>query len=172
MRASRVDAVLDPPGADIAGRYHRAGEAALYLTSEPDWAAIAVGRYLIDDDEPRLIVPLMLGSAVALDQRQGAACRKLGFDPDQSSARWNAMDTEAEPPSWRAADTAWAAGCDGLIDPSRGIMGGWHLVLFRWNAPGAPQVRVAGPPQPCDYDAARARWPAPAGWRDPREDKR
>ena len=50
---------------------------------------------------------------------------------------------------------------------SRGIVGGWHVTLFNWNAPGAPQVCVAGEPLVIDYADARARWAPPRGWAMP-----
>lgn len=164
----RVGQVLDPPGPDNAGRYHRPGEPVLYITGEADWATIALGRYMAADGIPRVAVPLELDAAKLLDQRESEACIALGFDPARSQARWqDALAAGDEPPSWQASDVARACGADGLVDSSRGIVGGWHVVLFRWNAPGAPQLRVCGDAVPCDYAAARARWAAPAGWEFP-----
>ena len=170
MRADRVDAVLAPPGPQSAGRYHRPGQPALYVTRHADWATIAIGVYLHGDGQSRVAVPLDVGPARLVDQRDPEACRALGIDPDRSMDPWRAaLAAGEEPPSWLAADAARAAGADGIVDPSRGIEGGWHAVLFRWNAPGAPSVTVAGAPAPCDYAAARARWPSPAGWVPPEE---
>jgi RES domain len=161
----RVAQVLDPPGPDSAGRYHRPGEAALYITREADWATIALGRYMLADGIVRVAVPLELDGANLLDQRDGAACSALGFDPERSQVRWqSALTAGEEPPSWQASDAARANGADGLVDPSRGIAGGWHVVLFNWNRAGAPQLRVCGDPVPCDYSIARALWEAPEGW--------
>jgi hypothetical protein len=166
----RVAQVLDPPGPQSTGRYHRPGEAALYITREADWATIALGRYMLADGLTRVAVPLELDSAILLDQRDTAACLALGFDPARSQARWqSAMAAGEEPPSWQASDAARRSGADGLVDPSRGIAGGWHVVLFRWNVPGAPQLSVAGNPVPCDYADARTRWNAPVGWTLPEE---
>jgi RES domain-containing protein len=164
----RVAQVLDPPGPESAGRYHRPGEPALYITREADWATIALGRYMAVDGIPRLAIPLELDSAKLLDQRDAGACAALGFDPARSQARWqDVLAAGGEPPSWHASDVARASGADGLVDPSRGIDGGWHVVLFHWNTPGAPQLRVCGDPVPCDYAAARGRWAAPEGWELP-----
>ena len=58
--ADRTAQVLDPPGPASAGRYHRPGQAALYITPEADWATIAIGRYLLDDGIARVVVPLEL----------------------------------------------------------------------------------------------------------------
>ncbi|MFM5924955.1 MAG: RES family NAD+ phosphorylase [Novosphingobium sp.] len=161
----RVGQVLDPPGRANAGRYHRPGQAALYITPEADWATIAIGRYLLADGVKRAVVPLELDRALVFDQRDPAACQALGIDPELSQVRWNdELAAGREPPSWAASDAARQAGAQGIIDQSRGIAGGWHVCLFRWNQPGSPQVRVAGPAQDCDYWPARERWAAPDGW--------
>ena len=165
IAADRAEDVLEPPRPGSAGRYHRPGQPGLYITLEADWAVIAIGRYLLADGIRRVVVPLELDRADIVDQRDLAACTALGIDLEASQVRWNdELAAGREPPSWLASDAARAAGADGIIDVSRGIAGGWHACLFRWNTPGAPQLRVAGDPQLCDYRAARDRWPAPAGW--------
>jgi hypothetical protein len=40
--ADRVDQVLALPAAHSAGRYHRPGQAALYMSPRQEWAMIAV----------------------------------------------------------------------------------------------------------------------------------
>ena len=163
--ADRAEQVLAPPGPDSAGRYHRPGQRALYITPHADWATIAIGRYLLADGITRVVVPLELDCADLFDQRDPAACAALGIDPQQSQVRWNdELAAGREPPSWAASDAARAVGAQGIIDVSRGIAGGWHACLFAWNQPGAPQVRVAGDPVACDYWPARDRWAAPNGW--------
>lgn len=165
IAADRADRVLDPPGPDSAGRYHRPGQPALYITPEADWATIAIGRYLLADGIERVMVPLSLDRAAVMDQRDPAVCAALGIDPAKSQVRWNdELAAGREPPSWRASDAARDAGAQGIIDVSRGIAGGWHVCLFAWNRPGMPQLRVVGDPVRCDYWAARDRWAAPAGW--------
>ena len=168
IAADRVGQVLNPPSPTSAGRYHRPGQPALYITPHADWATIAIGRYLLADGIERAVVPLGLDRADVFDQRDLAACAALGIDPQAFQVRWNdELSAGREPPSWRASDAARAAGADGIIDVSRGITGGWHVCLFRWNTPGAPQVRIADDPQPCDYSPARERWPAPEGCAPP-----
>ena len=165
IAVERENQVLDPTGPHSAGRYHRPGEPAFYMTSEADWAVIAIGRYLLADEIERVVVPLELDQAQMFDQHDKAACFALGVDRDASQVRWNdELAAGREPPSWRASGAARAAGYDGIIDRSRGIAGGWHACLFRWNAPNMPQVRVVGAAVACDYAASRARWPAPDGW--------
>lgn len=94
-----------------------------------------------------MIVPVDIGTARVLDQRDAVACIALGIDRDQSNVNWRAeLAAGREPVSWRNADAARAIGADGIIDRSRHIPGGWHVTLFRWNEPGAPSVAVAGSP--------------------------
>jgi RES domain-containing protein len=165
VRADRVDAVLAPPGPESAGRYHRQGQPALYITAEAGWAAIALGSYMAEDGLPRVIVPLEVDAAQVFDQQDDAACQALGINSEDGNVRWRlALEKGEEPASWRNADAARASGADGIIDRSRGITGGWHVALFRWNALGGPKVRVVGEPVVADYQAARARWPHPPHW--------
>jgi RES domain-containing protein len=168
IRADRVEHILDAPVPDSAGRYHRHGQPALYITAEHDWAVIALGGYMAEDGIARVVVPLEITPANVFDQHDEQACAALGIDRDNSNVRWRmALEKGDEPLSWRNSDAARAAGADGIIDRSRGITGGWHVTLFRWNALGGPKVKVAGDPMPADYSASRARWPHPPGWKLP-----
>lgn len=143
----RVDDVLAPPAPESAGRYHRPGQATLYMSPKLEWAMIAVSGYIREDGRPRVVVPLMVGEAHVLDQHDEEACRILGIDRDLSNTQWrSALEAGAEPPSWRNADAARAAGADGIIDRSRMIPGGWHVNLFRWNELGGPTVTTCGEP--------------------------
>ena len=157
--ADRVADVLAPPGPDSAGRYHRPGQSTLYMSPSVTWATIAVSGYIREDGRPRVIVPLIVGEAHVLDQRDEDACRAIGIDRDLSDAPWRAaLATGHEPPSWRTADAARAAGADGIIDRSRMIPGGWHLNLFRWNGLGGPAVAVCGDPVPIQLSADGPHW--------------
>ena len=147
VRADRVGEPLAPPGPESAGRYHRRGQPALYLSASPLWASIAVSPYSREDGLKRVIVPVEIGPARVADQRDAAACAALGIDCAASREPWRpALARGEEPPSWRNGDAARAAGADGIIDPSRHIPGGWHLALFRWNGLGGPLVSVCGEP--------------------------
>ena len=61
IATDRVTQVLEQAGPDSAGRYHRPGQPALYITPEADWATNAMGRYLLTDGIERVVVPLELG---------------------------------------------------------------------------------------------------------------
>lgn len=108
---------------------------------------IAVSGYIREDGRTRVVVPLAVSEAHVLDQHDDEACRLLGIDRDLSNAQWRAaLQAGREPPSWRNADAARAAGADGIIDRSRMIPNGWHLNLFRWNEFGGPSIRIVGKP--------------------------
>jgi RES domain-containing protein len=143
----RLEHVLAPPGPQSAGRYHRPGEPALYMSATAEWSIAAISGYMREDGKARVVVPLLVTEALVLDQHDAQACALLGIDRELSNASWRqALDTALEPPSWRNADAARAAGVDGIIDRSRMIPDGWHLNLFRWNELGGPKVEVWGEP--------------------------
>ncbi len=159
VAADRVGATLDPPGPASAGRYHREGQPTLYLSPRADWATIAVSGYMREDGRPRVVVPVHVNEAFVLDQRDKEACRALGIRREESNANWRtAIAAGVEPPSWRNADVARAAGADGIVDRSRLIPRGWHLALFRWNGPGSPLVRVIGEPTAISLSSDGPHW--------------
>lgn len=64
-----------------------------------------------------MVVPLSVSNAFVLDQHDEQACERLGIDRDASNLSCrSAVAAGAEPPSWRTADLARAAGADGIID--------------------------------------------------------
>lgn len=157
--AERVERVLAPPEPTSAGRYHRLGEPALYLTASAEWAYIAISGYMREDGLPRVIVPVEIDAACVLDQRDVAACAALGIDRDASNLPWRlALERDEEPSSRRNADIARAVGADGIIDRSRHIPGGWHVILFRWNELGGPAVQVCGEPTPAVLTDSANHW--------------
>lgn len=157
--ASRVAGVLDPPEPGSAGRYHRHGQPALYVTQSADWARIAISGYMREDGLPRVIVPVIIGPAQVLDQRDLAACEALGIDREASNVNWRpVLAAGGEPSSWRNADAARAVGADGIIDRSRHIPGGWHVTLFHWNALGGPTVSVGAAPVPALLSDSDQHW--------------
>lgn len=157
--AARAGDVLAPPGPQSAGRYHRLGQPALYITVSEEWAYIAISGYMREDGLARVIVPLEIGEAHVFDQRDEAACALLGIDREASNMAWRpVLAAGGEPPSWHNADAARAAGADGIIDRSRHIVGGWHVTLFRWNRLGGPSVRVCGDPVPAMLSDSEEKW--------------
>lgn len=159
ISADRIDDVLEPPSAHSAGRYHRPGQPALYMSPSAEWARIATSGYFREDGVQRVVVRLEVGIADVLDQRDEKACAFLGIDREKSNRSWReALKSGAEPPSWANADAARAVGADGIVDRSRHIPDGWHVTLFRWNQPGAPEVAVDGEPIPVTYRTDGPKW--------------
>ena len=155
----RVQSVLAPPLPTSAGRYHRLGQAILYMSPTIDWATIAVSGYMREDSRPRVVVPLFVGTAFVLDQHDEQACNMLGIDREASNQSWRpALAAGVEPASWRNSDAARAVGADGIIDRSRLIPGGWHLNLFRWNSLGGPSINVCGEPVEIALSESGSKW--------------
>lgn len=155
----RVKDVLAPPMPESAGRYHRPGQAALYMSPKLEWAMIAVSGYIREDGRPRVVIPLMVGVAHVLDQHDEEACRAIGVDRELSNAPWRAaLEAGEEPPSWRNSDAVRASGADGIVDRSRMIPGGWHVNLFRWNHHGGPSVEVCGEPVAITLSRDGPKW--------------
>ncbi len=159
ISVDRVDDVLAPPSALSAGRYHRPGQPALYMSPSAEWARIATSGYFREDGIQRVIVQLEVGAANVLDQRDQQACASLGIDRELSNHSWrDALKCGAEPASWANADAARAIGANGIVDRSRHIPDGWHVTLFHWNQPGAPEVAVIGEPIPVKYRTDGPKW--------------
>lgn len=110
---------------------------------------MAVDIYLKPDDPDRVIVPLHVENARILDFRTPDVEEKLGLKWRDTAVPWQDQRSLGLPAtSWKASDGARAAGADGMIYPSRSFPNRWHLVLFRWNIPGAPILREDGTPEP------------------------
>lgn len=139
MPAGQAGEVL--AGTVRAGRYNRPGERTLYMSGSPAGVAAAMARY---GEAERALVTLTVAAEWLVDLRDAAGCAALGIDTSRVREDWiAALDRGEEPPSWRVADRLRAIGADGLIDGSRRAPGEAHIVLFRWNRPGAPTVTVA-----------------------------
>lgn len=157
--ADRVSEVLAPPHPQSAARYHRPGQATLYMSPILEWAMIAVSGYIREDGRPRVVIPLTVSEVRAFDQHDEEGCRVLGIDRNLSNVPWRpALEAGQEPPSWRNADAARAVGAEGIIDRSRMIPGGWHVNLFRWNDLGGPSVSVCGEPVAIELSGDGPKW--------------
>lgn len=138
----REDAIA---GSRSAGRYSRPGEPTLYLSASIDGVEAAMIAHRDARPASLEILELAVEASAIVDLRDAAALAELGIDLADAVAPW--QDTAASggtPPSWAVRDRLVEAGANGLIDPSRKRPGLWHLVLFRWNEPGAPAARVTG----------------------------
>ena len=135
--------VLDPPLPHHFGRYHAPGQPALYISPQRDWAAYAGEFNSAADGAARIVIALDVQPAFVFDQHDEAVCAALGIDREHSNASWRkSLQASRRPPSWDNANAVRAINADGIIDRSRQIAGGWHVVLFRWNGLGGPQITV------------------------------
>ena len=130
-------------GSRAAGRYSRADQPTLYLSSSVEGVEAAMVAHANARPASLEIVTASVDAAGIVDLRDPKATTAFGVDPAEAAASWqDVVAAGKEPPSWRVGDRLIAAGANGLIDPSRRRSGFWHLVLFRWNEPGVPGVPV------------------------------
>jgi RES domain-containing protein len=133
----------------MEGRFHHDGQVALYVSPSPDWAFKAIEAYLKPDDPPRVVVPMEIACARVVDLRDAHMCSALGIEPADAGVPWlpeRAINLPAS--TWRPSDRSRQFGADGMIYTARAMPSRWHLVLFKWNEPGGPCIRVTGAPVP------------------------
>jgi RES domain-containing protein len=137
--AHRADALA---GSRSAGRYSPPGVPTLYLSASRAGVAAAM---IAHADERSLALDVLRFDVAAdriVDLRAHDTLRAIGLDPADAAADWQGtVAAGGTPPSWRVRAALEQRGAVGLIDPSRRRPDLWHLVLFAWNRPGAPQVR-------------------------------
>jgi RES domain-containing protein len=130
-------------GSVSAGRYNAPDVPALYTSASEAGVAAAMRAHARPGASERVLVEMHVEADGIFDLRDDAALRALGVDPGAAAAPWQDVAAAGgRPPSWGVADRIRGHGAAGLIDPSRAAPGLWHLVLWRWNAPGAPRVRL------------------------------
>lgn len=126
-------------GSRAAGRYSSASQPTLYLSATKAGVEAAMIAHKTDRDMDLLRIQISVRAEAIFDLRDETARAALGCDLGDALAPWQAQVANGEEPkSWIVRQTIEAAGGAGLIDPSRKAPGLWHLVLFRWNIPGAP----------------------------------
>ncbi|WIJ45312.1 RES domain-containing protein [Curtobacterium citreum] len=135
------DSVL--AGSRLPGRYSRADEPTLYLSSSVDGVEAAMIAHRDARTPEPAIVAVDVEATRIVDLRDPLVLAQLGIDLADATAPWQeVVAAGGVPSSWSVRDRLVEAGAHGLIDPSRKRPGLWHLVLFRWNEPGAPTVRL------------------------------
>ncbi len=145
-----LSGVLSPEG-----RLHHSGQKALYISPTPQWAAMAVNAYLRDDDPLRVLVELDVTEARVADLRDPEVCDALGITVETAGVLWQPERAQGKPAtSWQASDAVRRTEADGLIYPARSYPDRWHLVLHRWNVPGAARVTDNGRASPWPESAA------------------
>ena len=130
-------------GSRSEGRYSRANEPTLYLSSSIDGVEAAMIAHTNARSVEREIVDVHVEASRIVDLRDARAREAAGIDLADAMAPWQDIAADGgTPPSWAVRDRVVEIGANGLIDPSRKRPGCWHLVLFRWNEPDAPLVRL------------------------------
>ncbi|WP_334060929.1 RES family NAD+ phosphorylase [Limimaricola cinnabarinus] len=125
------------------GRFHHDGQPALYASSSPEGAGVALASYLTPNDPARWIWPLQLAVPALADLRDPKACAALGVDPRDLVSRWAEARAEGRAVrSWQLSDRMRAKGLDGFLYPSRKSPEHGHVALF-----GTTGLRKAGPPR-------------------------
>lgn len=130
-------------GSRSAGRYSRAHEPTLYLSSSVDGVEAAMVAHKDSRSAALEIVEIDVEASGIVDLRDAKALETAGIDLADAVAPWQDIAAGGgTPPSWTVRDRLLEVGANGLIDPSRKSPGLWHLVLFRWNEADAPIVRL------------------------------
>ncbi|WP_300345462.1 RES domain-containing protein [Nesterenkonia sp.] len=129
-------------GSRSAGRYSRPDQPTLYLSSSPQGVQAAMIAHRHNRAAELDVIELGVEAGGIFDLRDAGARTRAGISLDDAVAPWqDLVASGSEPPSWGVRRRLEELGAHGLIDPSRKAPGLWHLVLFRWNQPGAPQVQ-------------------------------
>lgn len=132
-------------GSRSAGRYSRAHEPTLYLSSSIDGVEAAMIAHKDSRTAALEIVEVDVEAPGIVDLRDAKALETAGIDVADALAPWQTIASAGgTPTSWTVRDRLLQVGANGLIDPSRKRPGLWHLVLFRWNVSDAPTVRLSG----------------------------
>ncbi len=130
-------------GSRSAGRYSRPHEPTLYLSSSLAGVEAAMAAHKDSRAVGLETLQVAVEASGIIDLRDEKALEVVGIELADAIAPWQeTVASGGVPRSWLVRDQLVAAGANGLIDPSRTKPGLWHLVLFRWNAPDSPIVRV------------------------------
>lgn len=136
-------------GSRSAGRYSRAHEPTLYLSSSVEGVTTAMRAHHTSRAAQLTVVSISVEATRMVDLRDPTTTAHLGIKLSDAAAPWQDITAQGgSPPSWTVRDTVLQAGADGLIDPSRTSPGLWHLVLFRWNQTDASGSSAAGSSSP------------------------
>lgn len=131
-------------GSRTPGRYSRASESTLYLSSSIEGVEAAMVAHKDARPAAMEILGVEVEAAGIVDLRDASALAAAGIDLSDAVAPWQEIAAVGGTPrSWIVRDRLFEIGANGLIDPSRTSPGLWHLVLFRWNQADAPIVRLA-----------------------------
>ena len=119
LATSLSDRPTIPAGAP-EGRFHHAGQTAVYASLSAEGAGVAIRRYL-SDGVPRVLVPLRLATLRAADVR----------GRPEASIVWQDIRAGGMPsPTWDFSDRARASGAEAMLYSSRSRPELGHVVIF------------------------------------------
>jgi RES domain-containing protein len=126
------------------GRWNRPGDAALYLSAEIETAFAEYQQEF--GVRPGTFAAFDVKGATVADLGDNETLQALGVGPADLLCPWKqiAFVNKGTPPTWLICDRL-RADVDGLRVPSAQYVGGFNLVLWRWNTDGAPSVGVHDP---------------------------
>ncbi|TPG07142.1 RES family NAD+ phosphorylase [Curtobacterium flaccumfaciens] len=135
-------------GSRTAGRYSRAHEPTLYLSSSVEGVEAALLAHRGARSRVLEVIEIDVEASGIVDLRDPGTVAKVGIEIADAASAWQEIAASGgTPPSWSVRDRLLEVGASGLIDPSRKRPGLWHLVLFHWNEPGAPSARLRESPR-------------------------
>ncbi|NNE80339.1 MAG: RES family NAD+ phosphorylase [Silicimonas sp.] len=114
-----IDAPISPVKSP-EGRFHHAGQTAVYASLSAEGAGVAIQRYLTDGVQ-RMLVPLWLDASLVVDHRG---------DPAASIVWQDIRATGAASPTWSFSDKARMAGGQAMLYSSRSHPDLGHVVVF------------------------------------------
>lgn len=144
--------------ARFGGRWNPVGVPTIYAARELSTAWAEYNQGFVQ--HPALIAQLELTNAQLADLTDSTALEGFGLAGSIHVAEWRSdLDQGIVPATHTVHHRLVAAGFDGVIYPSFMSPGGSCVALWRWNGPGAPDLRIIDP---------EGRLPtSPASWRQP-----
>lgn len=126
------------------GRWNRPGTKALYLSEQVETAFAEYQQEI--GVRPGTFVVYDLKAEDLADLTDAASLNALAISERELRCPWKSIawvDGET-PPTWALADRL-EPDHPGVRVPSVPYAGGTNIVLWRWNDPGAPQIKALDP---------------------------